>query len=141
MTRLFYTCPIIAAMMVKHHGVMFDDQILFGYYAGEFRISNATHRCAIMRNYKFFIHPDSLGVFESMVGDYVRVFTGKVSQGFYPDTIESVFRANDEGYPYTGNGQTVYCLESSHPDYVYADKLEIILRNRLPFVMPESEAA
>jgi hypothetical protein len=82
---------------------------------------------------KWYIHPDSLHLLEPQVDDWASVFSGKVSQGFYTDRIESIVQPNDEGYPYVGDGRIVVTLESTSPNWKYIDDIKIIRRRNKHF--------
>lgn len=140
--RAYYTCAIKAAFMAKYHGMRFHhkgDTLTeayndlsdffwadFGYDIDE-------------QDPPFYIHPDSMHLLNKKAGDWVSFFSGKVSQGSWPDMIESVIPSGDERYPYTGDGRTVYTLESMNPDWFYADRIKIIQRNGEAFFWPEFE--
>lgn len=121
--RLFYKCPIIAAMMAKHHGVK-----MLSRRDGK-ELSRPLPLWQFARRIEFgdgkdqyVIHPDSLGIFEPMVGDIV------INCDEMPALV-----VKDSAPPET------HTVKLSVAKEFVGKEASIIQRDGLPFVMPESE--
>lgn len=144
--RYFYTCPIVAALMAKYHGVSMyigcfesDDFDSYSHRNLSHFIDDWQYKGVKSGEYpKFYIHPDSVHLLEPIVGDILTFVCDDGSIAV--DAVEQIYEPNDECYPYVGNGiDSVIHLCASHPDWIHAPLAKIIQRNGLPFVMPESE--
>lgn len=115
MARLYYTCPIEAAYMAKNFGV----KIMVNDTEGTEML------CVIssLSRDKYYIHPDSLSVFEPQEGDLVYCMG---SYQIMPADID------DFGVKYD---RRIIIQNVTSP--IATGK--IIQRNNKPFIMPQSE--
>lgn len=125
MIRLFYTCPIIAAMMAKHHGV----KMLYRRDGKELLHPLPLWQFARRIEFgdgkeQYVIHQDSLGIFDPIVGDIV------INCDDMPALV-----VKDSAPPET------HTVSLSVAKEFVGKEASIILRGGFPFVMPESEAA
>ena len=166
MTQYFYSDPLAAVWMAKHFGMKYNYSRNDGksngagsfpdirkrvLYPSPFVNRDGLATCKTDRGgqligstnlfgyMNLYIHPDSLPLLEPRVGDWVSVFSGKVSIGSWPDEVTSRHCPNDETYPYAGDGRLVVGLEGCHLDWKYFDDCKIIQRDGVAFHWPERE--
>jgi hypothetical protein len=91
--RYYYTDPLAAAWMAKHHGMLFED---FGdlahRYAGPCLYSCLDEDHVSFKSKRFYIHPDSLHLLEPQVGDFYVNDFGHGYRLCSEDNLESVER-------------------------------------------------
>lgn len=63
--RYYYTDPLAAAWMIKHHGVHFDNGDNLRSACEAIGIDGEN----VSKGGAFYVHPDSMGVFEPREGD------------------------------------------------------------------------
>lgn len=113
MTKLYYDCPIKAAYMAKYFEVHYTEPLAYGYNNGQYTVARSL-RPDMSPDTKYYIHPDSLPIFELKMGDTVH--TPKSSIGFKQVvTVELKYYLNENG------------------------EYQIIQRNNHPFFMPQEE--
>lgn len=124
MTRYFYTDPLAAAWMAKHHGMKFE--------GGDSYISaiEAAHTMDVLERIPFYIHPDSVSLLKPKIGDHIYrhhnyycVLSVAEHKG-----LQSTFAFQNQTMPI----KTV--LGWKHPENTH-----IVLRKHVPFHWPESE--
>ena len=118
MKKMYYKCPIEAAYMARNFGVnfLFDpepkDNAVFLYW-------NRNALVNTLQINRFYIHPDSLSIFEPQVNDM-----------------------NNEGYFFTGNSEYcdgVWYKKQYNESTMFSSSKNIIQRNNKPFIVPEVE--
>lgn len=111
MTKLYYTDPLKAAWMAREFGVKFEQD---NFSQGRDWLCGSTlyHGDA-----PYFIHPDSLSIFEPMEGDLVYC---------HPTDVYEIWR--DEKF------------EPTVVHKSFADLGDIVTRNGKAFFMPETKA-
>lgn len=137
MTRYYYDCPIMAGYMAKYFGM----KML--YERDGQSLSNPLPLWQFARRIEFgdgkeiyVVHPDSLPLLDPQVGDIVMVNADGI---IIPERVSFWHDDGDESYPYTGNGQRVYLLESMRPSWFYAEQMTIIHRDGKAFHWPMKE--
>jgi hypothetical protein len=111
MTRYFYSDPLAAAWMAKHHGMLFCN--------GDFTLKLTAILDDNFHPIKFVVHSDSLPLLEPRVGDLIYITESKIG---------TLARLHDGNLKlFTGDWMI-------KPDRVY-----IIRRDGKPFFWPESE--
>jgi hypothetical protein len=134
MSKLFYDCPINAAYMVNKFGIKLY-RIRFADEPDNIeivRLSSLAVDCgfaltdpAIVQDYRYYVHPDSMPLFTLEAGDLVR------------------FRENHAAYVLGDDLMSVPASRSKYADPCFwFDKTqlrEIIQRNEVPFICPEIE--
>lgn len=128
MTRYYYTNPLHAALMAESFGVKYLEKGLIDAFSGccirlralpDGYLNNGRVKFEIEKHdKKFYIHPDSMGIFEPKDDDWVS-HTTMVDYERGINTIEPYVCAKND--------------PNSERDY------KIISRNGLPFIMPERE--
>jgi hypothetical protein len=109
--KYYYDCPVSAAYMAKHFGVQFDNGDSF----------KSACECAHLTDCSelpFYIHPDSLPIFEAQVGDFCRMSRPIIGA---PELRTDI-------YDYWAGGALYECEH-------------IIQRNNRPFIMPKRVVA
>ena len=129
--RFFYTDPLAAAWMAQQFGMRFDDDALLRLdkigdrYNPSASIvcspEELAKSCANDYVFKAYVHPDSLTLLELQVGDLVTI--QDITSIYTKEDFELDQQAENEG------------LKDDFSPY------KIILRNGIPFMWPESEAA
>lgn len=138
MTSYFYTDPLAAAWMAKHFGMRFlhegtsnECDILALIAAGVFR----------SQSIDLSVHPESLYLLEPRAGDKVSYSFGVGPHaGEAWDEVKGIIAPNDEGYPYTGNGE-LYVLVDGCDEFPLSRLKELFQRDGKPFHWPERKAA
>lgn len=133
MERYYYSCPIEAAYMIKHHGIKIDDHPWRNADDAGAKISIGMEEILdIAKETKvvetwFFVHPDSVKLLEPQENDLVDLgdhgFAIVVARD--GNNIDCALFDASSGLLKTG-----YWHRRWHP---------IIQRNNKPFVMPKSE--
>ena len=129
--RYFYTDPLAAAWMAKHHGV---ELFYMEHYSDDswpteityLQIISIIDRCGedSYELEKLYIKPKSLAILEPQVGDFVRYIDALPSQG------------NTAPYSDMHVHWTEPCYGN---EFDMAQKKQIIQRNGKAFHMPEVE--
>jgi hypothetical protein len=124
--RFFYSDPLTAAWMVRHHGMMLTTGRLSGDVIhvrceqGAMVISHL----AIFPLFKAYIHPDSLHLLEPQVGDWGRgPYAGEVI-----GVSENLVTIQ---VPERHNGKSHFCQPKS--------EFKIVSRDGFAFMCPEVE--
>ena len=122
MTRLFYSDPLAAAYMAKHHGMKFQNQNNGAEITGQDIVEHA----ATGNTCRINIHPDSLSLLEPLVGDCIE-FPAAV-----PDQRFATVRDNEMDMTKLHRSFARYKLSIG--------EARIIQRSGLAFMWPEQEA-
>jgi hypothetical protein len=132
MTRYFYTDSLAAAWMAKHFGMVFREKP---------PLDDGWVDPLMNDRGRYIICPDSMHLLEPRPGDKVSYSFG-VGQhaGEAWDEVKGIIASNDEGYPYTGNGEP-YVLVDDCDEFPLSRLKEIFQRDGKPFMWPESEVA
>lgn len=128
--KYFYTDPLAAAWQSKYFGMVFTDQDdaiidcwMIGLHIDTHAVST---RLTAKKDRKYYIHPDSLKLLEPRVGDMITHL------GLRSWRIDSM---DDCAYFHPNMPN-----ESIGRFTLKADKPEIIQRNGIAFMWPESES-
>lgn len=115
MSKLYYTNPIVAAYMAEEFGVRFINRENQELSIGE--IQRDCHP-KMSENDIYYIHPDSLDIFEPKEGDLISINDG-ISAALitHKEFILALIANNDR----------------------FEAPLQIIRRNNKPFFVPEIE--
>lgn len=128
--KLYYTDPLAAAYMAREFGVRFfdgtkddelkairyDNCIKWAYSSGIFPDGERVDSFSFYKGERFYIHPDSLSIFEPKVEDLMT--EGKT-------IVEHVYKTIDKQVMSRG--------------HLFYSPYKIIQRNNKPFFMPEEE--
>ncbi len=149
MTRFFYSDALAAAWMVKHFGMKLTRTHC---HRGDGAFGESMQPIPlwvlardvenqVSEAVRYYVHPDSLHLLQPKPGDKVSYSFG-VGQyaGEAWDEVKGIIAPNDEGYPYTGNGEP-YVLVDGCDEFPLSRLKAIFQRDGKPFMWPESEAA
>jgi len=121
--RFFYTDPLAAAWMMKHHKMHIVDK-----YGDE--IEEAYRRDPqVWLDPPYYIHPDSLHLLEPQIGDLVATRRGNESTTLYQ--------------PIELGGPKFFIEEFIlfGKTFKWEEIVRVVLRNGIAFMWPESEEA
>lgn len=136
--RYFYTDPLAAAWMVKHHGLKIHGPVHTAVGARAISIKpmpvwilaraiEAQEKGQAYEDAKYCIHHDSLHLLEPRVGDFFR-WTTSAGKDWHETHHRFVREGADERYTI---GTAKRLIEELHG--------KILERNNMPFIWPQSE--
>jgi hypothetical protein len=122
----FYTDPLAAAWMAKHHGMKcrVEDKGDTEYQWVDMRNVSCYF---VMEEAAYYIHPDSLHLLEPKVGDLI------LKEGFNDPMLVKDIIAGDVLCKIGWDGSIERCTDKGY--------CKIIQRNGIPFMWPESDAS
>lgn len=138
MTRYFYTDPLAAAWMWQYHGIRYESSLSAEWQIRVSGHGESSSRFEVTYDYGakpecFYIHPDSLYLLQPQAGDIVKAIRHEVDYEFAEEYVIG-------SYSPVGN-VTVRVNPGGTLLHTYGEgyRIEIILRNGIPFMAPEKE--
>lgn len=128
--RYFYTERLAAQWMEKHFGIK-----TFKQWEGLFplpEIDDATGQ-------RYYYRDDSLQLLEPQAGDLISAKIYKNDDRIYCDTVVSVIKFNDAGYPLPVDEGMLIITENGSA-LTEAMNIKIVQRHGVAFMWPEYEA-
>jgi len=132
MTKLYYTDAIKAAWMCREYGVHFTEPLALGFHNGQYVIALSPH-LDMSKDAKYYIHPDSLPIFEPMDGDVYEVDVTEDVPVYHENA-----KSGDAPMYYTSRSSpySQFQVYRNNPNGAFK---RIVERNGKAFFMPEQQ--